>query len=52
MEAYLKVSSKLKLGTAGQEYAANLNSSSFVSRQTTGDTDGIGQVKTGDEIFY
>lgn len=52
MEAYLKVSSKLKLGTAGHEYSANLNSGSFVSRQSTGDTDATGQVKTGDEILY
>ncbi|XP_040986541.1 autophagy protein 5 isoform X2 [Juglans microcarpa x Juglans regia] len=47
LEAYLKVSSKLKLGTAGHEYSANLNSGSFVSRRSTGDTDATGQVKTG-----
>lgn len=48
LEAYIRVSSKLKLGTVGDEYAADLYSSSFNSRQSIGDTDSTGQVKTGD----
>lgn len=48
LEAYIRVSSKLKLGTVGDEYAADLYSSSSKSRQSIGDTDSTGQVKTGD----
>ncbi|XP_059444481.1 autophagy protein 5 isoform X2 [Corylus avellana] len=47
LEAYIRVSSKLKLGTVGDEYAADLYSSSLNSRQSIGDTDSTGQVKTG-----
>ncbi|XP_062168731.1 autophagy protein 5 isoform X2 [Alnus glutinosa] len=47
LEAYIRISSKLKLETVGDEYAADLYSSSFKSRQSIGDTDSTGQVKTG-----
>ncbi|KAJ7960036.1 Autophagy protein 5 [Quillaja saponaria] len=47
LEAYLQVSSKLKLETIEDEYTAKVNSSSMKSRQTTGETDVAGQVKAG-----
>ena len=40
LEAYLRVSSKLKLGTVGDEYAVNT------------DGGGQGQVKTGEQSLY
>ncbi|KAK9284648.1 hypothetical protein L1049_023824 [Liquidambar formosana] len=46
MEAYLRVSSKLKLGTVGDEYTVKPNSCSLKSRQSTGETDIAGSVKT------
>ncbi|KAL9408794.1 hypothetical protein AB3S75_047224 [Citrus x aurantiifolia] len=46
LEAYLRVSSKLKLVTVEDDYTVKLNSSSK-SQQGTGETDFAGQVKTG-----
>ncbi|KAH9680598.1 Autophagy protein 5 [Citrus sinensis] len=46
LEAYLRVSSKLKLITVEDDYTVKLNSSSK-SQQGTGETDFAGQVKTG-----
>lgn len=46
LEAYLRISSKLKLATVEDEYTVNLNLSSK-SQQVTGETDVGGQVKTG-----
>lgn len=46
LEAYLRVSSKLKLVTVEDDYTVKLNSLSK-SQQGTGETDFAGQVKTG-----
>ncbi|KAL2551269.1 Autophagy protein 5 [Forsythia ovata] len=46
MEAYLRVSSKLKLGTIGDDYSLKLNSTSK-SRQRTSDTDATAPIRTG-----
>ncbi|KAL6959687.1 autophagy protein 5 [Sarracenia purpurea var. burkii] len=45
LEAYLRVSSKLKLGIGGDEFSVKLNSSK--SQQSAVETDNIGLVKTG-----
>ncbi|XP_059623279.1 autophagy protein 5 isoform X2 [Cornus florida] len=47
LEAYLRVSSKLKLGTGGEELLAKLNSLTLKSGQSTVETDTTGPVKTG-----
>uniref|UniRef100_A0A5B6ZTT2 Autophagy protein 5 n=1 Tax=Davidia involucrata TaxID=16924 RepID=A0A5B6ZTT2_DAVIN len=47
LEAYLRISSKLKLGLGGDEFSVKLNSSSLKSRQSTVETDTAGPVKTG-----
>lgn len=47
LEAYLRVSSKLKLGIGGDEFSAKLNSSSLKSQQSTVETDTTGSVNTG-----
>ncbi|GAV61759.1 APG5 domain-containing protein [Cephalotus follicularis] len=47
LEAYLRVSSKLKLGIVEDEYSVNFSSCSTKSRQGAGETDMAGQVKTG-----
>ncbi|KAL5743602.1 hypothetical protein ACOSQ2_026718 [Xanthoceras sorbifolium] len=47
LEAYQRVSSKLKLGTVEDEYAIKMNLSSVKSQQGTGETEATGQVKTG-----
>jgi len=49
LEIYRRVASKLKLGTSEDEYAENVSSSLIKSPQSTGDTDVIGQVKTGEQ---
>lgn len=46
MEAYFRVSSKLKLGSIGDEFTVQ-SSSSLKSRQNTGETDIAGPIKTG-----
>lgn len=46
LEAYLRVSSKLKLGTVEDEYTIKMNLSTK-SGQGTGETDMAGQMKTG-----
>ncbi|XP_017178078.2 autophagy protein 5-like isoform X3 [Malus sylvestris] len=46
LEAYFRVSSKLKLGTVGEDWAAK-NSCSPKSRPNMGETDVSGQVKAG-----
>ncbi|KAM7515921.1 hypothetical protein LguiA_005504 [Lonicera macranthoides] len=48
LETYLRVSSKLKLGTFGDDFLVKLNSSSPKSRQSVNETDAAtGAVKTG-----
>ncbi|GMP32383.1 hypothetical protein CsSME_00006167 [Camellia sinensis var. sinensis] len=47
LEAYLRVSSKLRLGIGGDEFSAKLNSSSLKSQQSTVETDTTGSVNTG-----
>ncbi|KAG5529818.1 hypothetical protein RHGRI_030258 [Rhododendron griersonianum] len=47
LEAYLWVSSKLKLGIAGDEFSVKLNSSVLKSQQSAVETDNTGSVKTG-----
>lgn len=48
LETYLRVSSKLKLGTFGDDFSVKLNSSSPKSRQSVNETDAAtGAVKTG-----
>lgn len=46
LESYLRVSSKLKLGTFEDEYTENINSVSAKPQQSTGDTEAAAQVKT------
>lgn len=47
LEAYLRVSSKLKLGLGGDDISIKLNTSSLKSRQSATDADGSGPVKAG-----
>lgn len=47
LEAYLWVSSKLKLGIAGDEFSVKLNASVIKSQQSNVETDNTGSVKTG-----
>ncbi|KAE9450138.1 hypothetical protein C3L33_17951, partial [Rhododendron williamsianum] len=47
LETYLWVSSKLKLGIAGDEFSVKLNSSVLKSQQSAVETDNTGSVKTG-----
>lgn len=49
LEAYLLVSSKLKLGIAGDDFSAKLNSSILKSQQTAVETDNTGSMKTGEK---
>ena len=50
LEAYFRVSSKLKLGTVGEEWAAK-NLCAPKSRPNMGETDVSGQVKAGERRF-
>lgn len=50
LEAYQRISSKLKLGIIGDEYTTSTLQSSK-SGQTLGDNDATGQVKTGEPII-
>ncbi|CAK9169795.1 unnamed protein product [Ilex paraguariensis] len=47
LEAYLRISSKLKLGIVEDEFSVKLNSSALNSQQSATDTDPSGPVKTG-----
>ena len=47
MEAYQRVSSKLKLETVGDQYVGKPNSNLLKSRTNTSETDTGGPVKTG-----
>ncbi|KAF7128916.1 hypothetical protein RHSIM_Rhsim10G0185200 [Rhododendron simsii] len=47
LEAYLWVSSKLKLGIAGDEFSVKWNSCVLKSQQSAVETDNTGSVKTG-----
>ncbi|KAF3444281.1 hypothetical protein FNV43_RR13971 [Rhamnella rubrinervis] len=47
LEAYLRVSSKLKLGIIGNQYTATSNLQSSKSGQSLGETDATGNVKIG-----
>lgn len=51
LEAYLRVSSKLKLGVIGDQYTETSNLQSSKSGQSLGETDATGQVKTGEPII-
>ncbi|KAF7831163.1 autophagy protein 5 [Senna tora] len=50
LEAYRRVSSKLKLGTFEDEFVAFIDSNSTKSQQSAGETDVAAQMKTG-ELF-
>ncbi|KAK6927391.1 Autophagy-related protein 5 [Dillenia turbinata] len=47
MDAYLRISSKLKLGTVTDDYMVKSNASALHSQQSSSDMDGMGPVKTG-----
>ncbi|KAK6154093.1 hypothetical protein DH2020_013732 [Rehmannia glutinosa] len=47
LEAYLRVSSKLKLDIVGDDFAFKLNSTTSHSRQSTTDLDTTGTIRTG-----
>ncbi|XP_057971536.1 autophagy protein 5 isoform X4 [Malania oleifera] len=47
LEGYLRISSKLKLGTVGDDYTVNLNLCSLKSQQSTAEADTTGPAKTG-----
>lgn len=49
LEAYLWVSSKLKLGIAGDEFSVKLNASVIKSQLSNVETDNTGSVKTGEK---
>lgn len=51
LEAYQRISSKLKLGIIGDEYTVTSTLQSSKSVQTLGDNDATGQVKTGEPII-
>lgn len=51
LEAYLRVSSKLKLGIIDDQYTATSNLQSSKSGQSFGETDATGHVKTGEPII-
>ncbi|KAL6528968.1 autophagy protein 5 [Orobanche minor] len=51
LEAYLRVSSKLKLDIVGDDYSFKLHSSTSNSRQSSTDSDASGTTRTGEKII-
>lgn len=52
LEAYLRISSKLKLGLVVDDFSIQLSSSSPKSPESTQNADGTGPAKTGELHVY